>query len=746
MLTRSITLGLRGLPLAIGMIVASLVCAHGIPLLRHDWALPQLPDALRSAWETLFQPWVSRGMGEPDAYPTAYLVGLVTWPLTFLPPMLFTWLIIALIVASAAGAALAIARELQASAAMQIACALFAALNPWVYTELVAGHVFMVMSYGFLCWLTAEIVRDRPRTAWLVLWSALLVCQIEFLTFIFVPITIWLLWKRHYFAFVSLCVAILPILFGIAAHYNEVRQTPFLLEWQDSQSVAALSALTLRGYFAHYAASFGPIALSLWVVAITAAATTILAIIRKSPQRGVLILGWAAMAGATGTKWVFAPLYRVAVLHIPEIGVFRELYDLLALVTVAYVVTLAMCGKSQRFVSTLLLVACASLAYAWIAAPPFEWFVAQESVPSQRFPGSDHERVALFPAIQPLKLRNGGGSGYDPDLYYQPGRAIPLNSYFPAYPQVGALEAAQGGNIAPLEALSVRYVISRPYLEESTETLRYEMILPHRRLLPPTQTLASPYPLLGLLAAYPDVVGVGQAAAGNGVFFGDAPAHVYGSLHNAWFQSVRAPRLGTDAQNGWIDARLAYVSYPMTATQFGGAFTRSRAVLPISEHAQAVLAWTSATMLDDSGRIIARRSYHLRWWPLRRPTHYLRCNGTCTVSAVGKPPPVPNESPARMPHGVAFVRLTPWLTRASLPQHDEATLRWNVLYQDSWTLIGTPALAHIRLNGNVNGWLLPRASAASVYVINLATALQLLLEILSGVVVAVLIALAVRYA
>src|SRR5205814_1896970 len=62
-------------PLCIGAAIAALVCWSGVPLLRHDWGIPVRNDALGPALQTLFQPWLLRGMGEPQSYPTAYLLG-----------------------------------------------------------------------------------------------------------------------------------------------------------------------------------------------------------------------------------------------------------------------------------------------------------------------------------------------------------------------------------------------------------------------------------------------------------------------------------------------------------------------------------------------------------------------------------------------------------------------------------------------------------------------------------------------
>lgn len=725
MMTRSFSvLKHAALPILLGAFTAILTCAHGVPLLRHDWGLPQAPQALRAAWETTFQPLLLRGLGETNAYPTPYLVGFIGMPLAFLPPAIFTWLFVGLISASAAGAGAALARTIGANATVQSACALFAVLNPWTYTELVAGHVFMVMAYGFVLWFVAESLRPNPRPAWLVLWSALLVCQIEFLTFAFVPVAVWLLLRKHYLALLALCIAVLPIAFGILAHYADIRETPFLLEWQVSQSLDILDALTLRGYFAQYASAFGVVTPALWIAVAAAAVATILGIAKKWAGWPVLLIGWCATIFATGTKWVVAPLYDMAVLHVAEIGVFRELYDLLALSAIAYIVGIAWIGKMHRYASLLLLAACVSLAYPWVASPPFRHFVPQRLVPVQNFPGSDRERVALFPAQQPLKLRGGDGSGYDPDLFYQPGRAVPINSYFPVFPQVGALAAAGAGDFTQISALSVRYVIGRQYLEANIASQRYEMIAPRECTIPPTQTLAEHYPMLGLAAGYPSVVTIGRSPRGDGVFYGDIST-------SSRVRMISAPRIGTDAKAGWIDARLAYASYPALATRFGGAFTRGKTPLPVATDMRAILASTTNTLRNAAGQIVAHASDRLQWHMLPKNTHELICTGACMVSAIGDPPPLRAEAPAARLTAVDFSWITPWLIRATIPPHSNATLRWNMRYERSWTLLGARTLALLPLDEALNGWVLPAGPSTNAYLINVSAALQIALEICS---------------
>ena len=63
--------------------------------------------------------------------------------------------------------------------------------------------------------------------------------------------------------------------------------------------------------------------------------------LRNVPSRIALCVSLGALVLATGTKGPIAAPYTWLVLHVKEIGVYRELYDLVAFVAIGYVVLLA---------------------------------------------------------------------------------------------------------------------------------------------------------------------------------------------------------------------------------------------------------------------------------------------------------------------------------------------------------------------------------------------------------------------
>jgi len=229
------------------------VFSHGLPMLRHDWRFPRDQSALGPMLATFFEGWLTNGIGEPQPYPTFYYLGFVLWPLHVLrSPLLPAAIIVtaAVIVAACSAYRIGINRG---SGVAAVALAIFALINPWVYTELVAGHIVMVLAYALLLGIVAEISRPRPRGWALIVLSALLITQIEFWAVAFIPFMAWCVIKRRYAPVVMGVVSVLPIVVGIFASYHTLIDTTYNLEWQRAQSLAPQMAFMLLGYPFSYA-------------------------------------------------------------------------------------------------------------------------------------------------------------------------------------------------------------------------------------------------------------------------------------------------------------------------------------------------------------------------------------------------------------------------------------------------------------------------------------------------------------
>jgi len=712
----------------LGVFVTWAVLHAGLPALRHDWRVPISKEAEGPWLDALASGWLPTGIGNAQPYPTFYLVAFALRPFVWIAntTAVMAFVVWAGITLAAAGAG-GIARVRGSSAATGVAVTLFAALNPWVYSKLVAGHMVMVLAYGLAFALVAEIVRPAPRPCVLLVLAAFAITQIEFFAIAFVPLVIWCLRTRRYRVAGIVAAAAAPIAVGIAASIASVAGTPFNLDWQRDQSVAPGAALVLDGYFTDYARAFAPYRFVGAAFALAALAG-VRGALRSDTGRLAAVAAVVLLLVVAGTKGPLATPYAWLVTHVAAVGLFRELYDLLALVAIAYVVILVEGPARGRVAGGALALASVVWIVPWLASPPSSFFVPAASLPSIAFPANVQFRVALLPAFQPMSFE-GRGSGVDPDAYVESGRATPLNEVLPEYPVDVALARLARGDASYTRALGVVTVIDRPYLQSDVESLRPQRVDPgplgHAGANRP---LAAPVPLLGVVAA-PRNVTLADDPAGDGEFFGDRDP-----------RTVARFRFSTetiDPRHAWVDARLAAELDPTLGNAFGGATTRSDVPIarPRGGPWRDVLALVRGELRTTTGRLVASTWPQMRWWPLPAGDAPLVCRGACTVVLAGNPPPgLPENAPlgSFRPLDVAFVQ--PWLATALIPPGADGALRLAIRYDPAWLCVADGRiLEHVRIATALDGWLLPGdARPRRAIFIDAVAALQAALELLTG--------------
>jgi hypothetical protein len=690
-------------------------CASGAPILRHDWSPPYLSVAAALG---SISGWEPSGLGTPIGAPSSY----IAFPLqTLLQALMGPW-VAAVVVLFAVGLVLALsaqslARAFSASTAAQIAAAVFIVFNPWVYTKLVAGHVYILLSYGGTILLLREILAPSRSQLRLMLCGLLIGPQTQFFVVSFFPAIYVAAARRQRLALTTWLLLALPLVVGVGLNRSSLLGTPLTISWETTQSIQPDQALVLSGYFTSYAASFaGPATYGMWTIAGLAALGCV-AIVVADRKRLLLPLATAAtLLVSFGTHAPWADLVRLAFVRIPEIGLFRELYDLLGLTAVGYLALCACAVQRVRGANWLWLAASACLLTGWIARPPQTFWVPAQDVPRAPLASPANSRFALLPAFQPLSFE-GRGSGIDPDAYVRPDGVTPLNQMFPLYPVATALRSYQrDGNAGPLAALSVSCIVARPWLRDDYHArkgqvaLRRELGLPERAT--PATTCIDYLPELTLSAA--PAVGTLDTNFGAGnVFFGDARAARGSDVPSSWkdfgiTQSVLAPNTFVDARDGWVDARLGFVVDPELSQAFGGALTIDPdALLPVRPGLDA-LVYVRGRLTDARGRSLSGATRGYRWIALPSDTTAVRCAGLCVVALQGTPPKLPLNPPVRPARGVDFHSSAPWFAVATLPAGAASFLRYNVAYNDLWVaLVDGRALSHVRVDGIVNGWFLP---------------------------------------
>lgn len=715
-----------------GVLLALLTLAKGIPQLRHDWGFPAVPAALPPAIATTFMPWIDRGLGQPQPYPTQYLVGFVLYPLSLLPPLAFLALLIFAIGTAAALAGSEIAAALESRAELRLACALISVFNPWTYTEIVAGHVFMLIGYCGLLWVCSELLRARLRPRCLAAATALLITQIEFWAFASLALLACLLVLKQWRSIVAWALAATPIVVGILSHYRTVRGTAFLLDWQRAESLFPIDAVTLRGYFAHYDTSFDLIWLVPTILAFLSGYALVFTVVRRHRSFPVLALAAVAILLSTGTKGPISQLYTSAVLNVTEVGVFRELYDLLAFGAAAWCVSVASIPLTRLAANGVLLLS-AALLVPWCAAPPANWFVAESSIQHVLFPGEAQKRIALLPYLQPLSLGTAG-SGLDPDAYAQSQRDLPLNDVFPQFPVLSALADSAHGDDRSVAALGVDTIVNRPGLRSDVRTLQDVYPVFNGSETKGTSRRVAGAPILSLFTGTAPMVRIGRDVRRVGIFFGDDD-----SVDRDNIQRASASRITSDPHQAWIDARLAVPEFQFLGSEFEGTYTESGMPFTAPPDARFALLWTNRRLVSVQGAVIAKASTSLRWYSLPHAATLL-CEGTCSIAAFARNlPSLEDEGKMARLTAIPFAWRSPWMLSATLPARQQpSTIRFAETFDPGWLLIGTSG-RHLRLDQSLNAWLVSAGPKTQIWIVNIISALQFSLEVLSFLAICLLL-------
>ena len=458
---------MKGGPIAAALAFAAFVVAKGTPTLRHDWNWPIDRLAIPSFFNESIGGWLPVGFGVANTHPTTYLIAL---PLTAAMWVVGPLIALALF-AFATGycttrAAANVAARLGSAAPAAIGAGMLALFNPWVYNEVVAGHLVMVLAYGGLIGLLAEMLRGREASpVRLALWLVLIEAQLQFFIVAMAASFAFALATKKWLPIAAAAIAALPTAVGLVADRGALLQTPYSVQWQANQSLSPVALLSLGGYFPGYADRLGLAAqVAIWTLCALALAGMLAGRRRRAVR-------WAAAAAglvylcALGVHGPLDVAYEWTVRSVPESGVFRELYDFGGVFAALLIALAAAATGRMKALGYLALLAGAALPITWLIHPPSDLWVGAQTYPHPIVAAQPFSRVALLPGFQPLQLRTGGGDGADPDAIAYPGHVAALNEYLPAYPVDMALaQYEQNGDPTALRALGVSLIVARPWL------------------------------------------------------------------------------------------------------------------------------------------------------------------------------------------------------------------------------------------------------------------------------------------
>jgi len=719
--------------IAAALAFAAFVVAKGTPTLRHDWNWPIDRLGVPSFFNESIGGWLPVGFGVANTHPTTYLIAL---PLTVTMWVAGPLIALALL-AFATGycsmrAAENIASRLGNAAPAAIGVGIFALFNPWVYNEVVAGHLVMVLAYGGTIGLLAEMLRGRDASpVRLALWLVLIEAQLQFFIVATAAAIAFALVTKKWLPIAAAAIAALPTTVGLIADRGALLQTPYSVQWQANQSLSPVALLSLGGYFPGYADRLGLAAqVAVWTLCALALAGVLAARRRRAVR-------WAAAAAglvylcALGVHGPLDAAYEWTVRSIPESGVFRELYDFGGIFAALLIALASAATGRARALGYLALLAGGVLPITWLIHPPSDLWIGAQTYPHPVVAAPPFSRVALLPAFQPLELRTGGGDGADPDAIAYPGYVAALNEYLPAYPVDAALaEYERNGDSAALRALGVSRIVARPWLVSRSNGAIGLAASSLGALQQPaaerSAELAGAAPLISACTNARIVASVDRLGACD-IFFGDAPGYATVTpLHGA-SDSI-------DPTVAWIDARLAFARVPALAQGIGGVLTQSRLATPVMPGAW-LLAYVHGRLTGSDGRMVAAGPGTFTWISIPPNVDAVSCAGLCELVAESRFfPAIPLRQRIARTEALQFDQVSPWLYRVHGVSDAVRLVRLNERYDPGWVALRAwHVLPHVRLALAANGWMLTDRSSRDVFLVQIAAFLQQIAE-LAGVV------------
>lgn len=445
----------------------------GTPAYLHDWAWPFTTEQLRDAVHYNASIWNPAGMGSPNAflmnhpifwiwdYATALMASAVVLKLTLLLSL----------IALGTGVAACATRFFGASTLVASTVGIVAMLGPGVYSNLLAGHLYEIMSLGPLFWSLA-IVRGgdnvhaeaKALAAGVVAALAALQVQILLLSLVALLGAIALMPARRraasliVTALIASTVALvlsLPEIWALFAENSAAYLAPArtLQHWELNNSSALAAAPLAMGYFAAYAERafaslpYGEVArLLLWSIP----ALAVVAIVTRwrSAWTWLFASFWvictALVAGLNGP---LAPPLTTAFERFSAASVFRELFHF-ASPGWAMGCVLAAAGLERlRPVARIASLAPPVAAVLVLWLPPSFASQLQNWQAPRGFAEATHAiaqaagpwRVLYLPAEMPVAPLGHTTGGFDPSSYGIASHA-PANLYHP----IGPLEVAIG--------------------------------------------------------------------------------------------------------------------------------------------------------------------------------------------------------------------------------------------------------------------------------------------------------------
>ncbi len=471
---------------ASGLLLFPTLFMRPIPAFIHDWNWPPDSASLMALLSRGWSAWDPSGLGQPNAYISALPNPALLWLLAkVLPAVAVLWILLFVVwTVGMLGAAWLARRALSVPTPWALVAGIFYMAAPVALTKFVAGHFSFLEAYAVLPWFIRAVLRANSDST---ISSALLAAfflalsgiQIQFVGFELYILLLLVILRcvRFKTALVIACLAapgILPGIIGPTILQHGAKGTLAIqhavLGWELQQSAPPLAALEGRGYFAQYFEQLTPPLLWHWLLLFPAFATAAI-FLRRARKFSVflIILALTGWLFAMGLRGPLSPLLKYAFVHVAAASLYRELYDAMPMLWLAYALLASalLASIPRRYGALAAALLFVALLPGWVAlpamfakAPPLREVLRAQSLA----PTGASGYVVWWPGNQPIGPVGSKG-GTDP-LEFTPAKTLtPLFEYQPTGDFAAALDRGEKGEwdsaVTILRSLGVAMIVNR---------------------------------------------------------------------------------------------------------------------------------------------------------------------------------------------------------------------------------------------------------------------------------------------
>lgn len=710
---------------------------RGVPALRQDWWWPTTHQGVVDYFSRSISGWLPIGIGQPNAYPNDYLLAAALFPaMQLLGPLLALFLFAATIGCCFHWVAVLCSRSVEKTRwYVPLVAEVILLFNPWTYTEVVAGHLYMLLGLTGLAITILAVASSSNSPRSLIVGVALALSQMQFFIIcVFIVATLAIYRKSARLPFLISLVLAGPIVVGVLYNRRELMSIPFLAIWERSESLNPSAAFAFMGYHPNYVAHVDALFRFGGMLVVFAGVCSVV-LCRSFKTVVPALIGVFVIVLSIGFRGPLAGLEWDLMDKIKALAVFRELYDLIGIAIVLFVIA-SVRGSSRTAVRITLIVASLIYVTGWLVSPPARWWLSAERIPVGQVRQLPMSRFALSPAFAPISFRDQG-SGLDPRAFDRK-RSTVFNQYIALFPEGTALERFQAdGDTAMLRNLGVSLILEDRRFASVGNALGQGAYCPaHTRAI----AIKDATPLISL-QRFPKISFSGARVGANQVFVSDVPAWFPGNKPRAWFATSRVLRDSfQDVPNGvgWVDAQFVFNRRPALGQPFGGVGAIGISGVLVVQN-NYILAAVDGLLVSGSGRIIARgKNDQYRWIDLHG-RRSIKCLGTCVVAMESATKPqreqgVEPQSTIDDHYPVRTIRFVfPWLAIGRAFVSSRPVLVFDARFNKGWALWTSRGRArHFMLDHLINAWYLGSTKGSIRLVLIDRTALaQFVLEVIA---------------